>query len=91
MCFREPHDGDVWICRRDEGIRLPYDRVITMTAGGVPFMAPEIVLLFKAKAARPKDEADLTGILDHLDSDQRAWLAEMLARVHPGHRWLGLL
>jgi hypothetical protein len=26
--FREPHDGDTWICRRDETIRLPYSDII---------------------------------------------------------------
>lgn len=26
--FREPHDGDVWICRRDEEIRRPYAEII---------------------------------------------------------------
>jgi Aminoglycoside-2''-adenylyltransferase len=89
--FREPHDADIWICRRDEGIRLPYGQVIETTADGVPFMAPEIVLLFKAKHSRPKDEADFAGALDLLGGARRAWLADALARVHPGHRWLPLL
>jgi hypothetical protein len=89
--FREPHDGDTWICRRDETIRLPYNQVIDTTADGVPFMAPEIVLLFKAKHCRPKDQADFGGTLDLLGRAQRAWLADTLARVHPGHEWLQLL
>jgi hypothetical protein len=89
--FRDPHDGDTWICRRDESIRLPYEQVIEITSDGVPFMAPEIVLLFKAKHARPKDEADFAGTLDALGAAQRAWLADALARVHPGHPWLQLL
>jgi uncharacterized protein YecT (DUF1311 family) len=54
-------------------------------------MAPEIVLLFKAKHARPKDEADFAGTLDALGVAQRAWLADALATVHPGHPWLQLL
>jgi hypothetical protein len=56
--FREPHDGDTWICRRDETIRLPYGDIIHHTRDGIPFLAPELVLLFKARHARPKDEAD---------------------------------
>ena len=43
--FREPHDGDTWICRRDETIRFPYDEIIEMSRGGVPYLVPEIVLL----------------------------------------------
>ncbi len=86
--FREPHDGDTWICRRDDRIRFPYDRIIERTSDGIPYLVPEIVLLFKAKHERPKDEADFAGALPLLSPARRAWLAEALARVHPGHRWL---
>jgi hypothetical protein len=86
--FREPHDGSTWICRRDTSIRRPYRDVIGVTADGVPFLVPEIVLLFKAKHRRPKDEADFTGTLPLLDPAQRSWLASALAIVHPGHPWL---
>jgi hypothetical protein len=86
--FREPHDGDTWICRRDESIRLPYDEIIAHSDEGVPYLVPEIVLLFKAKHDRPKDRADFTGVLPLLSPVRRAWLAAGLARVHPGHVWL---
>ncbi|MGH3130634.1 MAG: hypothetical protein ACRDNX_07440 [Gaiellaceae bacterium] len=42
--FREPSDGDTWICRRDERIRLPYGEVIERTEDGIPYARPEIVL-----------------------------------------------
>jgi hypothetical protein len=32
--FREPHDGDTWICRRDRSIRLPYEQIIATTRRG---------------------------------------------------------
>ncbi len=32
--FREPHDGDTWICRRDRSIRLPYEQVIATSPEG---------------------------------------------------------
>lgn len=86
--FREPHEGDTWICRRDETIRLPYREIISHTGDGIPYLAPELVLLFKAKAARPKDQADFDNTVPHLTAAQRATLAELLFRVHPHHRWL---
>ena len=86
--FAEPSDGDTWVCRRDERIRLPYDRVIERTTGGIPYGRPEIILLFKAKHARPKDESDLAAVLPRLDASRRAWLADALELVHPGHPWL---
>jgi hypothetical protein len=34
--FREPHDGDTWICRRDASIRRPYPDVFEVSADGSP-------------------------------------------------------
>ncbi|MEU4766373.1 hypothetical protein AB0H12_24260 [Actinosynnema sp. NPDC023794] len=89
--FREPHDGDTWICRRDEAIRLPYRDVILHTRDGIPYLAPELVLLFKAEHARVKDQADFDNTVPHLSPAQRRTLAGLLARVHPGHPWLAHL
>ena len=89
--FREPHDGDTWICRHDETIRFPRREVIHHSSDGIPYLAPELVLLFKAKHARPKDQADFDGTIPLLTPAQRTTLAGLLARVHPGHRWLANL
>lgn len=85
--FREPHDGDTWICRRDGSIRRPYDEIVHHTRDGIPYLAPELVLLFKAKHARPKDQADFDATVPYLSPEQRASLARLLDRVHPGHPW----
>ena len=79
------------ICRRDETIRLPYRDIIHQTRNGIPYLAPELVLLFKAKHARPKDQADFDATVPHMSPDQREALAALLARVHPGHPWLANL
>jgi hypothetical protein len=86
--FREPHDAHVWICRRDEAIRRPYPQILAQGADGIPYLVPEVVLLFKAKAARDKDRADLEAALPVMSADQRAWLHDALGQVHPGHPWL---
>ena len=86
--FREPHDGDIWICRRDASIRLPYGDIIRHTSDGIPYLTPEWVLLFKAKNMRPKDQADFDGVLPLLTQLQRQSLAGLLDQVHPGHPWL---
>lgn len=85
--FREPHDGDRWICRRDASIVLPYRELIRHTADGIPYAIPEVVLLFKAKIMRPKDERDFARVLPLLDEPRRQRLAWWLERVHPGHAW----
>jgi Aminoglycoside-2''-adenylyltransferase len=90
--FREPSEGGLWVCRRDERIRLPYSEVIERTSEGIPYARPEIVLLFKAKHAdRPRDQEDLAAVLPHLDPAGRRRLAETLGLVHPGHPWLAPL
>jgi len=89
--FREPHDGGTWICRRDRSIRRPYEQVIVTSPDGIPYLVPQIVLLFKAKRHRPKDQADFTAVLPLLNPARCAWLAAALARVHPGHPWISEL
>ena len=84
----EPSDADTWVFRRDERIRLAQDRVIRRTAGGIPYGCPEIILLFKAKHVRPKDETDFAAVVPRLDAAQRDWLADALALAHPSHHWL---
>jgi hypothetical protein len=86
--FREPHDGEVWICRLDGNIRRPYSEIIRTTEDGIPYLVPEIVLLFKATHDLPKDNFDFVGVLPLLDSEQRRWLANALERTHPGHHWI---
>lgn len=89
--FRDQHDGDVWICRRSERLRRPYRELIGYTADGIPYQVPEIGLLFKAKYGRPKDQADLDGVLPLLSPAQRDWLRDAIRLVHPAHRWLDLI
>lgn len=89
--FREPWDGETWVCRRDPSLRRPVADVIEHTADGIPYLAPEIVLLFKAKHVREKDQADLERALPLLEPERRRWLSDALRLVHPGHAWIGLV
>jgi hypothetical protein len=90
--FREPSDGDTWICRREPSIRMPYARLIERTEDGIPYGRPEVVLLFKAKHSHmEKNGADFAALAPLLDAERRAWLRDALARVHPGHEWLETL
>jgi hypothetical protein len=89
--FREPSDGDTWVCRRDERLRMPYAELIERTPTGIPYGRPDVVLLYKAKHTREKDEADFAAALPHLGEPRRRWLRHALELVHPGHRWLAEL
>jgi Aminoglycoside-2''-adenylyltransferase len=87
--FREPSDGDTWICRRDARIRMPYDRLIEWTDDGIPYGRPEVILLYKARhAERERDRRDFADLVPLLEAERRTWLAEALALAHPGHAWI---
>lgn len=89
--LREPYEGQSWIFRRDAAIRLPYEQIIRWTPEGIPFLAPEVVLLFKAGAAHAKDEDDFRDVLPLLDAARRGWLLSALRQAHPAHAWIGEL
>jgi len=90
--FREPERGAAWVCRRDESISLPYEDLIRRTGDGIPYLVPEVGLLFKAKRAdEPKNQADFAVTADVLDDDAAGWLRWALERVHPGHAWIEAL
>ena len=86
--IRERWDADEWVYRRDDRVRCPSSGAIAETSDGIPFLQPELVLLFKAKDTRPKDTADFALTLPALEHDRRRWLHRALSIAHPGHRWL---
>jgi hypothetical protein len=90
--FREPNDGDTWICRRSRSIRMSYERLIEWTADGLPYGRPEVILLYKAKhSEEPKNQGDFAAALPRLELERRRWLRDALELVHPGHAWLASL
>lgn len=87
----EPGDRETWIFRRDQSIRRQREQMIAATDGGIPYLRPEGVLLYKAKAPRDKDEADFLACLPLLTRDARHWLRDALLQTYPGHPWIAEL
>jgi hypothetical protein len=84
-------DGRDWVSRRDPGVRLPLGLAVRRTAAGVPFLAPQVQLYYKAESPRPKDLIDFDAALPVLGRPERTWLRTALERRDPGHPWLGQL
>jgi hypothetical protein len=80
-----------WVYRRKPSIRRPLDSIGRIDPTGLPYLAPEVQLLFKAKfCSAAKNEADVSRVLLRLDHAGLAWLAQALAAEFPGgHEWLG--
>jgi len=82
-------DALTWRSRRDPRLARPIDEVRRWTADGIPYVAPEIQLHYKAKSARAKDELDLAAALAATQPRQRAWLIDALTLTYGAeHPWL---
>jgi hypothetical protein len=71
------------------------DRAGLRTSAGLPYLAPELVLLFKSKNTsgqpRDHDQSDFEQALPHLEPERRAWLRWALMASDPGHAWIDSL
>jgi hypothetical protein len=76
-----------WVFRRDPSLDFALDEITWVAADGIRYLNVEVALAYKAKLARPKDEADLASALPALNGEQRRWLADMIEHLHPGHPW----
>jgi hypothetical protein len=83
-----PMHNENWLFKRDESIVLPIVEMGMTSQVGIPFLKPEIVLLFKAKSLRNKDQQDFNNCREKLNDISRRWLKTSLEKVHPRHQWI---
>jgi hypothetical protein len=84
-------EGDEWVFRRDRSIRRALDTLVRHDGEGIPYLVPEVQLLYKASHTREEDQADFTRVAVRLDASSRGWLSRALGRVSPRHPWLSVL
>jgi Aminoglycoside-2''-adenylyltransferase len=85
-------DGSEWLFATPPGLRLPLERAIRTPGWGVPTLAPEVLLLYKAVGdVRAHDQADLRTLLPVLTPEERAWLRESIGAIDSRHSWRRLL
>ena len=87
LVFGEDVAG-AWHYRRNPRISVPLDELGSSDARGIPYLRPELILLFKAQAPRKRDELDFEAVLPALVGTARAQLARWLPS---GHQWLARL
>jgi hypothetical protein len=90
VMLAESSDGE-WIFRRNPKVRMPISQMGCHPLWGLSYLAPEIVLLFKAKHLEARDRIDFDNALPALSSDARRWLRDALEKTQPGHEWLTVL
>ncbi|MFC3800403.1 RimK family alpha-L-glutamate ligase [Cohnella sp. GCM10012308] len=80
-----------WTYRRSRAVHRPAAELFLRTEGGVPYLRPEIQLLYKggSSSIREKDRRDLDAMLPRLNEAERGWLRGALLTQFPqGHEWL---
>ena len=82
---------DRWVFRRERRIQRPLTTVIRRSLDGIPYLAPEIQLLYKSRPIRARDHDDFAVVAPRLDADARAWLRDALTLMDPHHRWLAAI
>lgn len=87
----EEREHGRWVYRRDEHIGVHEKDIGRVTDDGIPYIRPDIQLLYKSRASRAVDESDLLAVLPRLDAAQRATLSAWISAEDPTHRWLARL
>jgi len=83
-------DG-LWTNKFLDGHVLPVEEATWVAEDGVRYLNPEIVLFYKARHRRPKDERDLDRALPLLAPDGVAWLRGAVRTLDAEHPWLARL
>jgi hypothetical protein len=83
--------GHTWVYRRDPRITRLMGDAVKRTKDDMPFLAPEIQLLYKAKTPRKRDRLDFGNVSPRLDAPARHWLQNALELIAPSHEWIALL
>jgi hypothetical protein len=81
-------DTGEWTYRRDETVTRPWHRAVLRTESGLPYLAPDLQLLFKAKDPRPVDHLDAEQVIEVLNLEERRFLA---GHLDPEHSWHSLM
>lgn len=90
-CILNPSRDGRWQSRHDESLVADLDEVTWVADDGLRYLAPEVVMLFKARQRRAKDDIDLGNVWPLLDEPRRAWLRAAVRRTYPDHPWQATL
>lgn len=72
-----------WAYRRDPAVTVAWEDAVLHTGDGLPYLAPELQLLFKSTSVRPKDREDAEQMVPILDARRREFLSRHLPPDHP--------
>jgi len=83
-----PDDDGRWTNKRLPGHVDEVENVTWVAGDGLRYLLPEIVLVYKARLRRAKDDSDFRATLPTLTDERRTWMRQGVAAVDPEHPWL---
>lgn len=91
LIFEEGSEAEVGF-RRNPTVTRSGTKAICYGVDGLPYLAPEIALLYKAAhVERVENQTDLDNALPHLTEEQRTRLKDGLVACYGHHPWLAKL
>jgi hypothetical protein len=66
-------DGNDWIYRINEKIRLSEEKVILHNEKSIPYLCPKIMLLYKTNSMQDKDVDDISTVIAQMNEYQKEW------------------
>lgn len=86
-----PSTDGLWTNKRIPHHVARVEDVTWIDHDGIRYLLPEIVLLYKARLRRSKDDPDFDATLPILPPARRDWMREALKSHVPDHPWLDRL
>jgi len=83
-----------WIYKRQKSIRRELNDILAKTQEGIPYLKPEIQLLYKGGSSkiREKDQNDFLQLFPSLMPQAKEWLKSSLKVQFPsGHSWVNYI
>jgi hypothetical protein len=87
VLLNESENGE-WQFRRNRQITKPLFELYLTNDSGIKYLCPEVVLLYKSKNPRAKDEKDFRAVGGHLSAKSKKWLKDALLICARQHHWL---
>ncbi|MHA1966731.1 MAG: nucleotidyltransferase domain-containing protein [Candidatus Hodarchaeales archaeon] len=80
-------DHRYWYFRRNQQVKRHLYKIGKIGYQGIPYLSPEIVLLYKAKEPTIYDFKDFIQTMDLLTIEERTWLSKAIGYCYLSHPW----
>ena len=80
-------DHRYWYFRRNQHVKRLLYKISKIGYQGIPYLSPEIILLYKAKEPTISDFNDFIQTMDLLTIEERTWLSTAIGYCYPSHPW----